>query len=111
MKQMDPGLMYEAIKNNRVNAINAFTTDSRLVAYHLLPLIDDKHFYPPYDAAIVIREETLKQHPELYQALQPLFGAINANAMQQLNYEADIEKKSPKEIVRKFLKSNKLISE
>lgn len=109
VKQMDPGIMYKAIANNSVNAINAFTTDGRIPAYHLLVLKDNKHFYPPYDAAIVIREHTLKQHPEIRKALQPLFGLIDDKTMQQLNYAADIEKESPAKVARKFLLNKGLL--
>ncbi len=109
IKQMNPGLMYQAIRTNSVNVIAGFSTDGRITAYHLKILKDNKHFYPPYYAAIVIREQTLKQHPQIYVALKPLFGLINDKTMQRLNYEADIEKKSPKLIAYEFLKQHHLL--
>ncbi len=107
--QVEPNLMYQAIKNKDVDAIEAFTTDGRLSAYHLLALKDDKHFYPPYFAAIVIREATLKKYPQIKTALAPLAGLINDKTMQKLNAEVDVYKRQPQTVARNFLIKKGLI--
>lgn len=109
VKQMDPGLVYQAILQGDVNLINAFSTDGRIPAYHLMLLKDDKHLYPPYYAAIVIREETLKKYPQIVAALKPLFGLIDDNTMQQLNYQVDIQHVTPDIVARKFLVARHII--
>lgn len=103
VRQMDPGLMYKAIKNNDVNVILAFSTDARIMAYDLKVLHDDKHLFPPYYAAPLIRAAVLKAHPEIATALQPLANLINDQTMQQLNYKVDVEKQSPELVARNFL--------
>lgn len=109
VQQMDPGLMYDAIKNNNVNVVAGFSTDPQILAFHLINLTDNKLFYPPYYAAIVIREQTLKDHPEIYRVLKPLFGIIDDSAMQQMNYQVQIENKSPQVVAHNFLLQHKLI--
>ncbi len=109
VRQMDPGLMYEAIKSGAVNVIAGFSTDGRIPAYHLVVLRDDKHFYPPYYAAPIIRGDVLKAHPEINKVLQSLFGTIDDATMQRLNYEVDIEKKSPAQVAREFLMQKGLL--
>ncbi|WP_423063020.1 glycine betaine ABC transporter substrate-binding protein [Candidiatus Paracoxiella cheracis] len=100
---LEPNLMYQAIKNNDVQVIEVFTTDGRIVAYHLFPLKDNKHFYPPYAAAPVIRDATLKAHPEVASALAPMTGLINQKTMQHLNYLVDVKKLSPARVAHDFL--------
>ena len=62
---MDIGLKYEAMKSGKIDVINIFTTDGQLSHANLTTLKDDKHFFPSYYCATIVREETLKEHPEL----------------------------------------------
>ena len=108
--QLDIGLLYTAIGHQKVDVIVSFTTDGKAEKYNLKILKDDKNFYPPYDAAPVIRKETLKTYPEIYKALKPLFGLITENIMKKLNYEVDVKGNSPKNVARAFLLKYRLIS-
>lgn len=110
VKLMDAGLMYQAIKNKDVDVIMAFSTDARIVAYHLALLQDNKHIFPPYDAAPVVRDQTLRAHPQIKYILNLLANRINNAQMQHLNYEVDIEKKSVAVVAREFLLQNNLIT-
>jgi osmoprotectant transport system permease protein len=103
IRSLDPDLMYQAIWQKQVNVIPAFSTDGWILAYHLRVLQDNKHLYPSYYAAPLIRAATLKQHPEIAKALQPLAGVINNKIMQKLNYEVNVEKQSPARVAHRFL--------
>jgi osmoprotectant transport system permease protein len=103
VRDLDTSLMYEAIARNKVDVICAFSTDGRIAAYHLQPLVDDRHFFPPYYAAPVIREEMLKAHPELASVLNLLAGKLTNQAMQRLNSEVDQKKRSPAAVAQEFL--------
>lgn len=109
--QMNPTLMYTAIENHEAETIAAFTTDGKLSKYNLVVLEDDKNFYPPYLAAPIIRKSILETHPEIYQALSPLFGLINAEDIQKLNYEVDSKGLSPQDVAYHFLVESGLIEE
>ncbi len=106
---LDPSLMYEALSKGEVDVICAFATDGRIAAYHLTPLQDDQKFFPPYQAAPVIRKEILEEHPELGEVLSVLEGLIDDATMQRLNLEVDGKKKPPSEVARTFLKSKRLL--
>jgi osmoprotectant transport system permease protein len=101
--QVDPNLMYTAIDHEKVEVIAAFTTDGKLQKYQLIPLNDDKKFYPPYHCAPVIREAILTTYPEIYEALSVLFGHINEEKMRMLNAKVDIEGRSPFDVAQEFL--------
>lgn len=103
--ELEIGLMYQALRNEKVDLISGFSTDGRIVAYNLRLLEDDKGYFPPYFAAPLIRTETLKKHPELRKAIEMLAGKISGKEMIRLNYLADQEKRDTYEIARDFLDS------
>ncbi len=109
VRDLDPTLMYEALIRQEVDVICAFATDGRIAAYQLKPLLDDWRFFPPYHAALVIRRQVLRAHPEIGHVLAQLSGLLDDITMQRLNYEVDGNKRTPQEVEREFLKSNNLL--
>ncbi|WP_136608884.1 osmoprotectant ABC transporter substrate-binding protein [Paenibacillus dokdonensis] len=106
---MEISLVYSAVANKQVDIVLAYSTDSRLKAYNLQTLQDDKQFFPPYDASPVLRSDLLKKHPEIKDAIAPLIGHLNADTMISLNYQVDIEKKSEREVANAYLKQKGLL--
>jgi len=102
---MDLGLLTRALKDRQVDVIAGNMTDGLIPALDLFVLEDDKHYFPPYEAVPVIREQTLAEHPEVRQALDELAGKISDSKMRELNYEVDGRKRDVKEVVREFLRS------
>ena len=111
VRDLDPGLMYDAIVHRSVEVICAFATDGRIAAYHLALLDDNREFFPPYYAAPVVRRETLEAHPELRDALAPLAGTIPDSTMRKLNYRVDEHKLDPDQVAREFLVSLGLLGD
>ena len=105
---MDLGLLTRALKDRQVDLIAGNMTDGLIPALDLFVLEDDKHYFPPYEAVPVIREQTLAEHPELRQPLEALAGKISDAEMRQLNYAVDGQKRDVKEVVREFLSSKGL---
>ncbi|MGQ1946588.1 ABC transporter permease/substrate-binding protein [Geofilum sp. OHC36d9] len=101
--EMDINLRYNAIIQGKVNAIDAFTTDAKIVAQNLRVLKDDLHYFPSYEAGIIIRMETLDKHPELEPLLTMLNEKISTTTMMQMNYEVEVENKDPKEVAQSFI--------
>lgn len=103
ISDLESSLMYEALAQGQVDVICGFATDGRIAAYNLLPLEDDKAFFPPYYAAPVVRKEVLERHPEIGSALARIAGRLNDATMQQLNYKVDQGRMDPRSVVRDFL--------
>jgi len=103
IRAMDPGLMYKAIHEKHVDVIMAFSTDGRILAYHLTTLKDDKHFFPPYFAAALVRDSVLQAHPHVKTVLNELAGTINFAIMQRLNYQVDLAHQTPAQVAHNFL--------
>lgn len=100
---LDPGLMYDALSNGQVDVICAFATDGRIAEYHLAVLEDDRGFFPPYDAAPVVRRDVLERHPRVREVLASLAGTIDDEAMRQMNYAVDVLKRSPADVARQWI--------
>ena len=67
-------------------------------------LDDDRHYFPPYEAVPVVRQDTLRRHPEVLRALQELAGKISDVDMQRMNYAVDGEHQDVAEVAREFVK-------
>lgn len=108
-RQMAIGLMYKECRDGRVDVIDAFSTDGRIGKFDLKILQDDKRFFPPYDAAFVVRGETLRKYPQVREALELLAGRIDNATMQRLNYAVDEEGRKERDVAEAFLRSEGLI--
>jgi osmoprotectant transport system substrate-binding protein len=106
---MDPGLTYAAVRDKKVSVIDGFATDGRIAAFNLKVLKDDKNFFPPYYAAPIIREDVLKKHPEIADALKRLAGKLDDKEMAKLNAKVDLEKQDAKAVAKEWLQSQGII--
>jgi len=106
IKPMQIGLVYDALKNKKLDVALGYTTDGRIAAYDLVVLEDDKKFFPTYDASAVAPNQLLKQQPEVEKAIKKLDNKISTEQMQKLNYKADGEGKEPAIVAKAFLKKH-----
>lgn len=111
MTTLDPGLMYTAVEQGDVDVITAYSTDGRIESMDLVLLEDDLEFFPPYDAAPVVRQEILEESPEIRDVLNQLAGKIDDAQMTRMNNLADGEGVEHSEIVRDFLIEQGIIEE
>lgn len=109
IKSMEIGLKYKSLLSGDSDVIDAFSTDGKIPANHLLLLQDDKHLFPPYYAAPIIRDSVLKAHPELEGVLNKLAGKIDDSEMQKLNEAVDIDHKKAMDVAQQWLQDNGLI--
>ena len=100
---LDHGLAYEAIAGRQVDVIDIYSTDAKIGRYGLVVLEDDKRYFPPYDAAFVVRAEAWTR-PEVRQFLESLAGKIDAAAMRKMNAQVDKEKRRPEDVAKEFLR-------
>lgn len=101
--EMDINLRYNAMLQGKVNAIDAFTTDAKIVANKLKVLKDDLNYFPSYEAGIVIRQEVLDEYPALEAVLSKLNNKIDTETMMQMNYEVELANKEPREVAKQFI--------
>lgn len=104
-REMDLSLTYRALAAGQVDLIAGNSTDGLIAALDLVQLADDRHYFPPYEAVILTRRDALTRSPAVAATLESLRNAISTEEMRRLNYEVDGKQRSPKEVVREWLKS------
>ena len=101
-RTMDLGLLYRALNAHQVDMIAANSTDGPIRAFGLTVLEDDKHYFPPYQAVPLVRDEALARWPEIRVALNALAGRITADDMRAMNEAVDGEHRDPADVVQEF---------
>ncbi len=105
---MDLGLLYRALLDHQVDIVAGNSTDGLIDALGLVPLVDDLHYFPPYDAVPIVRQSTLARFPQLRAALADLAGKLSAADMRRLNYSVDALHQDAPTVVRQFRSSQGL---
>lgn len=105
-KTMELGLTYRALAEGQVDLIAGNSTDGLIRALDLKHLRDDKNYFPPYEAAPVVRRAVLNDHPEVGEALDELAGKISNDEMRRLNYLVDVEHLDVAVVVSDWLAEN-----
>ena len=102
-REMDLGLTYRALANGQVDVIAGNATDGQIAALNFTQLVDDRRYFPPYQAVPVFNNASLRRHPQLVGVLQALAGTLDATTMRELNRQVDLEHRQPAEVVRQYL--------
>jgi osmoprotectant transport system substrate-binding protein len=105
---LDLGLLYRALLGKQVDFIAANSTDGLLSARDLTVLEDDKHYFPPYDAVPIVREESEARFPGMREAVADLADQITDADMRKMNYSVVAEQRDVSDVAREFLRAKKL---
>jgi len=107
-REMDLSLTYRALVEHEVDLIAGNSTDGLIARHDLVQLIDDRRYFPPYDAVPVVRQEILKRYPRVRDALNMLGGSISVAEMRQLNSQIDGEHRAVEEVVQELVRKKGL---
>jgi osmoprotectant transport system permease protein len=102
LRAMDLSLIYRALAEHQVDLIAGDATSGLIDAYGFVMLEDDRHYFPPYDAAIVARRATLLAHPELQEVLLSLSRRISVVDMRRMNHAVDAGRREPRDVAREW---------
>jgi osmoprotectant transport system substrate-binding protein len=109
VKRVDNGLKYQALEHGDVDVVIAFSTEGQIKADSLVVLEDDKHLFPSYAVAPVVRKATLDAKPSLAEPLNKLAPLLTNDVMQNLNLQVDgKQKREPADVARDFLQQHGL---
>jgi osmoprotectant transport system permease protein len=102
---MEHDLAYAALRDGAIDVADGYSTDAKISTFALRVLQDDRHFFPPYEAAPLARADLLSRVPRAAMALRLLAGRIDAATMRQLNVEVESGQRSPADVAASFLRS------
>ncbi|MFF8912177.1 glycine betaine ABC transporter substrate-binding protein [Streptomyces sp. NPDC015032] len=104
IKKMDAGIIYTQVsKSDSCLLGEVFTTDGRIKAMDLEVLVDDKHFFPNYNAAPVIHTRTFEKYPQIAELLDPVSRKLTTEVAQELNAKVDVDGQDPHEVAKDWL--------
>ncbi len=106
---LQQAIQYQAARQRSIDALDVYSTDGRLILYNLKVLRDDRRFFPPYEAAALVRGETLKKHPEVGAILGLLAGALSEDAMRAYNLRLQEKHESEVTVARDALRAIGLV--
>lgn len=101
-REMDLSLTYRALASREVDIIAGNSTDGLISALDLKQLEDDRHYFPPYEAVILFRRDSLARLPQAAEALARLGGSITTDEMRRLNFEVDGNKRAVGDVARQW---------
>jgi len=101
------GLKYEVLENNEADVAPASTTEGQLVKPEFTLLEDDKHVWPPYNLAPVIKKSVLDAHPDIADILNKISASLDTKKITKLNAEVDVDKKEYEEVAKEYYDSIK----
>ena len=102
-RAMDLSLIYKALGDGQVDVIAGDATSALIDALDLTALDDSRHYFPPYDAAPVVRTAALLRHPEIGRAMAHLTGHVTERDMRAMNRAVDLDRRDPSDVARQFL--------
>lgn len=100
-REMDLSLTYRALQSGGLDIIAGNSTDGLITALDLFQLEDDRHYFPPYQAVFIARED---RTAELAAAFEKLKNAISTDDMRRMNFEVDGNKRSAREVAAEFVR-------
>src|SRR5262245_13485263 len=100
---VDPTLRYKGLFDGQGDVVVGFGTDGEITEYNLMLLEDDKHVFPPYQVAPLVRQSVLEANPQIRDVLNRLAPKLTNAVMQRLNYEVTARNRTPAEVAREFL--------
>jgi osmoprotectant transport system substrate-binding protein len=101
-RTMELGLLYRALQTRQVDIVAGNSTDGAIKAHGFVALVDDRHYFPPYEAVPLVREDSLKRSPQIGVAIERLAGKVSDEDMRAMNLAVESEHRDVAEVVREF---------
>jgi len=94
VRPLAPAVKYQALATGAVDVVDGYSTDGLLAKYRLVTLSDDRHFFPPYEAAALVSPRVATGRADAIAALSLLSGRLNETMMRDLNRRVEVDGES-----------------
>lgn len=103
-RPLSPALKYQALAAGSVDVVDGYSTDGLLAKYDLVTLVDDKGFFPPYDAAAVVSPRLARERPDAIAALTALSGRLDVRRVREWNRRVEVDREDVASVARDALR-------
>jgi osmoprotectant transport system permease protein len=111
VRALGPAVKYQALAAGQVDVIDGYSTDGLIARYDLVVLEDDRHFFPPYEAAALASERLAADVPAAIAVLSELSGRLDEQQMRALNRRVEVDGIPVATVARDALAALALIGE
>lgn len=105
VKPLAPAVKYVALAESAVDVIDGYSTDGLLAKYELTTLVDDRAFFPPYEAAAVISPRMSRERADAIAVLGLLSGRLDEASMRSYNRRVEVDGEPIPAVARTMLQS------
>ena len=91
VRPLAPAVKYQALASGAVDVVDGYSTDGLLARYDLVTLVDDRHFFPPYEAAALVSPRLARTRPDVVGVLSLLSGRLDEATMRALNRRVEVD--------------------
>ena len=109
VRNVGAGLTYQVMGEGDAEVGMGFNTNPNIARYDLVALEDDQGFFPVYNPAPMVREETVADNESMSEPLNELAESLSTETIRQLNQRVSIDGEDASEVARDHLTSNDLI--
>ncbi len=102
---------YRALAEGRVDVIDGYETDGFIARYDLVVLLDDRGFFPAYDAAAIVSPRVARDRPDVVAALTRLSARLTEESMRALNERIEVAGEPIPEVARAALRDLALLGD
>lgn len=105
--EIDDALVYNEVAQGNCLFGSIFATDGRIGALDLVVLEDDQGFFPPFQAAVVVREDAYD--PAMDDLFNPIATALDDDTMVELNSRVSVDEEDPADVAQEWLEQEGLL--
>lgn len=109
-RSLEHALAYEGLAAGTLDLVDAYSTDGKLERFDVVVLEDDRDFFPPYDAVVLVRGDTLRAHPGLDEVLAALAFTLDDEGARELNARVEVGGEAFDDVARDFLSDAGLVA-
>lgn len=111
VRPLAPAIKYQALASGAVDVIDGYSTDGLLARYALVTLVDDRHFFPPYEAAALVGSRLASERPDAIAALTLLSGRLDEATMRRVNRRVEVDRDDVARVAADLLRELDLTSQ
>ncbi len=100
VRPLAPAVKYEALSAGAIDVIDGYSTDGLLARFDLITLVDDRHFFPPYEAAALVSPRVSAERADVVAALSRLSGRLTEGDVRRWNALIEVEQQPIADVAR-----------
>lgn len=109
VQNVGSGLTYQVLGEGEADVGMGFNTNPKIIQFDLEILEDDDGFFPVYNPAPLVSQETLDENEAMAEPLNEIGPALSTDKIRELNQRVSIDGESAQAVAEEFLENENII--